>query len=155
VSNWITDYTAMLEACVAEKFGSLCGWGVVAGDQPSLDFCGECDGGGCGQWWIAVQSIYPFTTFPIADDTADCATELGISLIVGVTRCFPIPEDGTPPTHEQHAEAFAEQMADALALRTAIACCPVGYKVALGSWTNIGPDGGCLGGSWSINVAKR
>lgn len=155
MSTWISDYTSMLEACIAERFGELCGWGVIAGDQPSLDFCGGCDGGKCGQWWIAVQGIFPFTRFPDPDEAANCATELAITVQVGIVRCFPVPEDGSAPTHEQHAEAFAEQMADALALHAAAVCCPSGHEVAVGSWSPIGPDGGCLGGTWSLRVAKR
>jgi hypothetical protein len=153
--SWITDYTTALEACLADKFGSLCAWGVVAGSAPSLDYCGGCEGDGCGQWWIAVQSIFPFTTFPNPDDTAQCGTELGVNIQVGVARCFPVPEDGDPVTHEQHAEAFAEQMADALAMHAAIACCVTGYTVALGTYDPIGPEGGCLGGTWTLNVAKK
>jgi hypothetical protein len=152
MTTWIQTYAEQLEACVLDRLGKRCTWGIVAGADVALDGC-QCDDQ-CGQWWVAVTGIYPFTTFPNPDPAATCAAAIGASIQVGAVRCLAVPEGGDPLPRADHLAAFGSQMDDAFDLHAAIACCVKGYDVAVGVWTPIGPEGGCVGGYWTLEVAE-
>jgi hypothetical protein len=136
---------------------------LVPGALPAWDEC--CDG------FLFVRLITMFPTmgqgvpFPNPDTRpGNCkpvmmASQLG----VGVLRCASVIDDnGTaPPAATLTAEALG-MTADASILLSAIKCCVADMvddeeswveQVVLGSWLPQGPDGGCVGGEWTLTVA--
>ena len=76
----------------------------------------------------------------------------GLQLEIGVFRCI---RTDRPLTCAEWTEAVVRQLADAKAMRAAVCCLEQLYdpqSVALGLWTPVGPQGGCLGSIWPISV---
>lgn len=155
----LAKVAAALSDCLCDALkrsgaGPTCFCGVVGGESPAWDYCGECDGSTCGMGYIVVQSVFPTSVFPEEETYAKCATQMAAVLTVGALRCAPtMSEDGSLPGEEEMLEAFLATNADMGAMLEAIQCCDAFDDYALGSWTPLGPTGGCAGGEWTLTVA--
>jgi hypothetical protein len=104
--------------------------------------------------YITVQSVFPSLTFPEQETYAKCAAPFAAAITVGALRCSPtMSEDGDLPSEEEMLESFLATNADMGAILEAIQCCSAFDEYALGSWTPLGPTGGCAGGEWTLTVA--
>jgi hypothetical protein len=67
-----------------------------------------------------------------------------------------LEQDGTPPGFDVQFETTRVQLAAMSSMRKAILCCFPGYHadVVLGLYVPMGPQGGVVGGTWSISVAE-
>lgn len=136
-----------------------CFCGVIGGAIVPLDYCATCEEK-CGMAWVRLVSVEE-AQFGITENATGlggnpCAAPLQATIEVGVTRCAPTMDDnGEPPTMADQLAAAEGQTADMMAALYAIRCCyePLG-DVVVGTWTPIGPDGVCMGGSWSITVTQ-
>lgn len=155
----LAKVTAALAECLcvaleASGAGKTCFCGVVGGESPAWDYCGECSGDTCGMGYITVQSVFPSSAFPEEEAYAKCSTPFAAAITVGALRCAPVmSENGDLPSEEEMAEAFLATNADMGAILEAIQCCDAFDDYALGSWTPLGPTGGCAGGEWTLTVA--
>jgi hypothetical protein len=65
------------------------------------------------------------------------------------------------PSVDDQLSATRTQMAEMAAMRRAIRCCMAAdedgkeISYALGVYTPAGPEGGCVGGGWSVIVSPR
>lgn len=118
------------------------------------------DDGREGQLWVATTQVYP-ATGQLTPDTQPVRCQpsgFAADLIVGVLRCaHTLDDQGNPPTVEQ-VTADAEKVArDRTLIRDAILCDAGprldvgGYR--LGGWVPLGPQGGCVGGQWTLTIA--
>lgn len=133
--------------------GPTCWCGIYPGETVSWEHCGECDNGNCGQAYIRPATAFPYDIFPQQAFDATCANPLAYEIEVGVLRCFPtMDEHGDPPEDETITESALLLLEDQAALHTAIRCCdsPLLEGHLLGAWTPVGPNGGCVGGSWQV-----
>jgi hypothetical protein len=139
-----------------------CQCGVMPGGDAILDYCGECDGDGCGgQAWVRLSGAFPSTRFPaVQDAAASCVTPLAFVIEVGIARCAPVGTVSTvqgfaPPTLEQQIEAVRLQTADMSAMKRAVSCCLENkysdLTYTLGVYTPIS-GGDCNAGTWLISV---
>lgn len=142
----------LCKALAEEGAGPTCFCGVVPGDQVAWDYCGECAGGNCGMGYVKVNSVFATTSFPGPREYTKCNAYLAAEIGVGALRCSPIPtEDGELPTEADMQEAFLAQIADMGAIHRAIQCC--GFAdYFLGTYDPQGPNGGCVGGEWTVTV---
>lgn len=135
----------------------LCFLGIMPGNQVALDFCDGCGTHGqCGQAWVRLVTAYPSSSFPNPDNTARVNVDLAYVLEVAVMRCAPKPDSqGNPPGVADMLESTRLQMADMAAIRRALECCLKDVEVdySLGSYSAYGPQGGCVGGSWTITLS--
>jgi hypothetical protein len=137
---------------------------LVPGELPAWDEC--CD----GFLYVRLITMYPTaggpnSPFPNQDvRPGNCkplmmASQLGI----GVLRCASTVDDGgrAPTAATLTAEARGMTM-DASLVLTAIKCCVADMvtsadswveQALLGSWLPAGPEGGCVGGEWTLTVA--
>jgi hypothetical protein len=145
---------ALLADCVCEQVaagaGPVCSCSVYPGGVPAWDFCDSC-GEACGQSYIAMASIEPYTTFGSAQPAVNCAYGLQMTVNVGTVRCFPVHEDGSPPTPEEMAEVSATLAADADAMLRAVECCLPADRIVVG-YQALPAQGGCVGGQWTVVV---
>ena len=159
-------YPRMVElaACLcteltASGLPDVCFCGVLPGAMVALDTCGGCGATGkCGQAWVRLVSVFPSNNFPNPDSAPTCASLLAFELEIGVMRCAPAMDSrGNPPTVAQQLDAVRLQTADMLAMRRAVACCMGGTDNAyfLGTYSPYGPQGGCVGGSWTVVVGQE
>ena len=146
----LTD--CLCDLLASEGAGPTCFCGVVPGETPAWDYCGECSGDNCGMGFTVVQTVFPSNAFPGAVEFAKCEAPLAASLQVGALRCAPtIGEGGELPDEGEMLEATLGLISDMGAIHKAIACC--GFReYAIGAYTPLGPNGGCAGGAWDLTV---
>lgn len=128
---------------------------VHPGSQVAWDSC--CEGG--GQAWVALQSGFPTTTFPILDTATSettCTTgivSLGLVFEIGVLRC--VNSEVNCDQFEADAAAILDDLKAVLnglncCFTAATDDCDRGWR--LNSFEMVGPEGGCAGVKISITV---
>jgi hypothetical protein len=124
------------------------------------DACGTASGDAEGQAWVAVQRVYPSDRFPTqtADAHRCIPMGYGVELLVGVLRCASVVDDsGRAPSADAVTADAIKTSRDRQLTLEAITCCliddddPGVYR--LGAWEPLGPNGGCVGGQWRLDVA--
>ncbi len=133
---------------------------VHPGQSAPWDVC-ETSGSRNGQAWVAPQRLYPVAPFPQEDSGAQRChpIEYALDVIVGVLRCTPTVDDqGRPPDADAVTDSALGLTRDAAIVREVLLCCyldddadPGTFR--LGSWSALGPSGGCAGGQWSATIA--
>lgn len=154
-----------LLACLEQEIAArhlpgFCFIGLVPGGEAAFDHCGDCDDdSGCGGMaWVLETTEYASTSRPPSPDvtSSGCGSQMLTQLQLGIQRCMPAGgDDGTPPTADELHATTRLQMADKAAMRAAILCCFAkddALSVQLGTYTPSIPSGGCVGGTWTVNV---
>ena len=138
-----------------------CFCGVIPGEQVTLDYCTDCDSTGCGMAWVRVAGVAPRQVSfaqPVratASTSGGCQVAVEAVFEVGIVRCAPmLGPDGQPPSLAAQLDATRLQMADMAAGLEAAACCFRDRDSQVGGWTPLGPQGGCLGGTWFVTVGE-
>jgi hypothetical protein len=154
----LTDLAACLcDEIDASGLPGTCFCGVVPGDAAAQDYAGNCKDGKCGMAWVRLLGAYPASGVAAQDQTpGNCGAGIGADIEVGIMRCMIVGDaQGNPPTPTQLLDTTALQMADAEAMRRAILCCSTipNHDMLLGTYTPLGPNGGLVGGVWSLSVA--
>lgn len=113
-----------------------------------------------GMAWVRVGAVYPSSVFPAQDQSASgCLMPMAVQIEVGALYCAPVVEGRSknPPGLGAMFDSTRLQMAAMAAMLRAIECCLGAASrkgVALGPYAPIGPDGGVVGGSWTVTVAE-
>jgi hypothetical protein len=121
--------------------------------SPGLNIAWDTCGSGCGdgqdgQLWANI------TTMAAENQGGNCE-QIIWTADVGIVRCAAtVQDDGNPPPILAEEHDAWQQAADSDSIRNAIRCCeprPDSIRdVELVTWTALGPDGGCVGGAWTI-----
>lgn len=139
---------------------STCFCGVFPGAAAPFDYCGPgCSGGGCGQAWTRLSQASPSSSFPASDifRIGNCASPLAFEAEIGIARCAPMPDErGNLPSLSNQLDASRLQVADMQAMRRAVQCCAKASRkdMMLGSYIPFGPEGGCVGGIWTVAISE-
>lgn len=165
--NFTEDMTAypvmvQLVACFEEQLTKRglpapCFLGISPGAVVALEGCETCKGGGCGHGFVRLASAFSSTNFPEQDDVGRCGNLTAFVLEVGMVRCFKTMDDfGQAPGMEYMLESTRLQLADMAAMKAAILCCAQTQDLqhSLGTYAPYGPDGNCVGGSWSVTLQQ-
>jgi hypothetical protein len=136
----------------------LCAKAIYPGALVPLDYGLESCG---GQAFVRLTGAVPTTTFPNPDASPmSCLTTLAYTFELGVSRPstyldFVAGEANLPDDEEQIASAHA-QYADMMAVRAAVKRVRDDVDlVVLGAYTPFGPDGGTVGGYWTVQVGME
>lgn len=142
--------TCLCEELIRSGLPELCFCGVVAG-QPAFDITEEDR----GLAWVRLINVHPSLTFPqAAVGRATCTAPLVAEVEIGVMRCFPAAKAGDIPTEIQQWEQARLQHADMMAMYRAIMCCYAKFDdFAISNYTPDGPDGGYVGGTWTVALS--
>lgn len=127
--------------------------GILPGQLVAFDYCGGDECG--GQTWVRLSSLYPSNNFPATDPTLNTWGTMAAVIEVGTVRCAPLPDRGDEfPTAEQYLDATREALADMAAMRRAICkyLSSIERDFILNPYVPVGPEGGCLGGIWTVTV---
>lgn len=150
---------ALLEALTGQirdagKEDDYCSITVQPGNAVPVDFGPESD---CrGTAWVRLVSASPTVSFPNADlSVNNCAYELAYVVEVGMFFPAPMMEDQMGnfalPSDMDQFEA-AQRQGDEMALMyRAIQDADVPQKL-VGSYIPQGPEGGVLGGLWTLTI---
>ena len=137
---------------------SMCAVTVYPGNAVPVDYVGgdEC----MGMAWVRHVASNPTARFPSADVSVDnCAYTLAHTIEVGLIRPAPIAaSDGSTvelPDPVAHLSSALEIAEDMMLMRDAIVRAAKSIDfVILGSYTPAGPEGGAVGGTWTVTVGE-
>ena len=161
-------YSSLIENRVAtlltEVASCLCSSISDTEDVPDVCFCGllpgaevpgdYCDG---GQAWARLVGISPYVSQGGEQQGGKpCqAGDFIVGVEIGILRCAPMPDDeGQAPSMAEQLDATLLQMKDMGVLRLVIGCCELSNDITVepGDYTPIGPEGGCLGGTFTFTA---
>jgi hypothetical protein len=135
---------------------SMCAITVFPGTAVPVDYVG---GDSCSSMaWVRHVSSNPTVRFPSADASIDnCAYTLAHIIEVGIIRPSPIPmSDGNTvdlPDDIAHFNSAMELADDMILMKDAIARAAKSIDfVILGSYVPVGPEGGAVGGTWTLTA---
>lgn len=131
-------------ACAYDALTTKPGWKSVTPGPAALDEC--CD----GQLWVNLAGLSPRVD-------RGCVTGWNMTVSVGLVRCVSVINDrGISPNAAQIRADALQQATDVEELQQALSCCPenIAYvqRSLLGDWTAMNPEGGCAGGTWSLEL---
>ena len=134
---------------------SLCAITPMPGSDVPYDYGQESCG---GILWVRLVSANPSVSFPLSDVTVtNCASTLAYPLEVGIMRPAPLAEmvgdELRLPTDAENAAAVEQQMLDLESMYIAIVGLGEDVENVLpGFYTPRGPEGGVVGGAWTLTV---
>ncbi len=149
MSTLLTCVSTELSPSAAQSF--LTTGGLLA----SWDACCE------GQAWVRLGSQEAVKAPKMGmRPTVPCAQTWLVTLGVGVLRCAAQMNDrGDPPSAEDVTADAVQTVLDKDAILRAVQCClPTTEGVssfALTRWDALGPDGGCVGGEWTLAMTVQ
>lgn len=147
-----------LQQCLCDEMNRAgvdsveCFCGVLPGALVTHDFPD-------GMAWVRLSQSYTSTNITDQARTlSNCALPIAGVIEIGIVRCAPSPgRSGTPPTVLQQFEATRLQMADMAIMRRAVVCCfgqSKDFSAQLSGYTPFGPQGGLVGGSWTLYAGR-
>jgi hypothetical protein len=162
-SNPIFERLTVLATCLCAEIKNpawgvpdVCFCGVVPGDAVFGMYAGDCNDV-CGMAWVRMVTVYPsHAVGSLITEPANCEYGLGVDVEMGITRCMSVgDEQGNLPSPAQQLAAVELQVADALIMQRALYCCDaIPHKdVILGQYQTIGPEGGLIGGTFTMSMA--
>ena len=124
---------------------TLVGHGEVAWDECCAGFA-----------YVRLVRLFPADGVVDAADQRRCRTGLAADMELAVLRCAPMPTETldaiAPPTAEEQTLAARVVAEDGIAMMATLGALAAAWAdvryldVVLGSWTPLGPTGGCMGG---------
>lgn len=133
----------------------MCSCTIYPGDAVPMDYGLESCG---GMAWVRLVAAGPTTAFPSASVTVDnCTYSLAYTVEMGIMRPAPIAEQfGSEvelPDDTAHFNASNRLTQDLTLMHRAIKDAKKDIPLlVLGSWTPQGPQGGTVGGTWTLTV---
>lgn len=144
---------------IGDEFPDICSYAIVVGDQ-FVDFApddDECEDFGddeiaCGKIWLRVVAA-SMVEVPDSWDGYECGT-WGLTLEVGIERCFPVIADGEAPTSTTMTALALEGTRDVQTIVRAALGVEIWDSINVGAWTPYA-GGGVYGGSWTFDVVTK
>jgi hypothetical protein len=122
----------------------------LPGADVAMDYCGQCDG---GMAWVRMQRVaYPDEVVPGMSKALNVVVEMG--WISGAPPMVETTDGFELPTADEQRAAMLAQMDQMDLMLRALTCCPLssGWRVDLGGYEPVGPQGGCVGGIWTATL---
>ena len=149
VVQLLGEMAIQLERCAKP----VCQLMFQPGDTTDWAYC-DCEGDDCsGFAYVRLVTSYPSDEFPLQSDGVLCSYPITHQLEVGVVRCIAVEDEGELPTKDELTLIALEQMEDQAALRYAINNAAPRMN-SLDNWVPEGPQGGCIGGHWTLYVSE-
>ena len=156
----LEELLSCLESKLSEYQAEACRTFIAPGSTPAWDVCCECEQDAEGMAWVQLNSVFPTDDFPdIQTDAMRCPPSgYGAEVAVSILRCASVMDDhGRPPSSDRLTAEARKLARDRSIMLEAVRCCylqdadPGSYVI--GSWVPLGPDGGCVGGQFSLTIA--
>lgn len=147
---------AISSELTASGLPGLCFVGALPGAAIAMDYIESPNGCG-GMLWVRLNTMFPSSDFPFPDTTGQTGI-YAMEFEVGLLRNAPTLDGRNRlPTVEHQLDATRIQLADMAAMRRAI-CAYLqtnNRTFAIGVYTPVGPEGGALGGGWTVTVQEE
>lgn len=157
--RWVWPTMTRLAECLCTEIVDAglpptCFCGILPGEQIDASYVTSSE----GMAWVRLAGGFPYNVFPNATlNGTTCAMPLAFELEVGAMWCAPVASDarGNPPSMTDQFAAAEIQVAAMAAMHRAILCCMPAERAtaALGQYAPAGPEGGVVGGTWTVVVA--
>jgi hypothetical protein len=152
-----------LLSCVEEALSKYdapaCRTFIAPGAAPAWDVCCDC-GAGDGMAWVQIAEVFPSDNFPAVQGAGMRCNyaENGVRFNIAVIRCAAVLDDqGRPPSSERLTADARKVQRDRAIINEAIRCCYLSDadpgSFVIGTFTPLGPQGGCVGGTTSLQIA--
>lgn len=146
-----------LKSCLCAEVPDNCFCGIIIGNDSIPVGLDEYETPPVA--YVRLNNGFPSTTFPLADQEANCFTTMAYDITVGVLRCAPMGEDGAPPTSDEMNDYARQALADMALIRRVLRCCLGRDKFPnldqwVGQWTPIPIEGGYGGGEQQIIIGE-
>ena len=150
LAELLESLTAQIRAKGMED--QYCSITIQPGNAVVFDFGDDCS----GMAWVRLISSNPTSAFPTPAATMNnCALTLAYTVEVGMIGPAPVIEDRLGnfvlPEDTEQFEASMRQADELQMMYDAIRSANIPEKV-VGDYTPQGPDGGVLGGTWTVMV---
>lgn len=139
----------------AGKEDDYCSITVQPGSMAVYDFGPESDCGGTA--WVRLVTANPTASFPTASaDVNNCVNYLAYVMEMGCI--FPAPSMTDTlgsfilPTDEELFDASMRQMDEMQMMYDAMRSASI-PEMIVGDYAPVGPDGGLMGGTWTVTVS--
>jgi hypothetical protein len=141
---------------------SLCALSIYPGVGVPFDYAVDPDSDGCtgGMGWIRMFSAFPSSTYPAPENTlrGSCTAPAAFMVEIGLVRPAGVLtedlEGVTVPSPEEEFDLSMALIDDMMAMREAVLRTKATYTdIILGAWSPTGPDGGAVGGTWTITLS--
>jgi len=136
----------------------MCSCTIYPGDAVPMDYgLEECG----GMAWVRLVSTGPTTAFPATSISVDnCFYTLAYTVEMGIMRPAPVPEQfGSEvqlPDDTAHYDSSIRLMQDMRLMHSAIKDAKRDIPLlVLGTWTPQGPQGGTVGGMWTLTIGDE
>lgn len=147
-STYLYDLLTQISTCIQTELTPTPRRTILPpGTEVVWDEC--CD----GQSWVRVISQAPGSA--VERRSGNCTPSMWeVTLGIGVIRCAAVPDAmGNPPSAVKLARDTDQMLTDAEAIKQALACCMNSdLSLRFLSWSPKGPQGGCVGGEWTIII---
>lgn len=151
------DLVGLSDALVAElkrrQLPALTENLVLAGQAIAMDYIA---GPGDGFSFTRLGSGFQVGVFPLPQQGYERgrALEIARQFEVGIARGLPLHEDGSPLDRDEWFDVSRLVMADMNAIVASICAYAngKGLPLVVGNWVPLGPDGGVIGGSWTVHL---
>lgn len=159
MSKWgpvATELAAALCAQITvDGLPEPCFCGLLPGEQVAFDYCAPCNdiSGQCGMAWVRMTGV----TMEQFETGSTCILVQQATFEVGIARCAPgLDADGQPPSVEEQDASTQAQITEADTIYCAIneALKDKRADWSIGAYRPIGPQGLCVGGSWTVTIAE-
>lgn len=145
----------LLEVIREQSWNDPCITTVMPGSAVPFDYCNQCEE---GMAWVRIVEILPLTSSDQAGGRP-CVDGYDATVEVGMIRGAHLPQelpDGIvlPDAVDQYDDAMRqyEEMGVMLCALNSIPLEVASGPVTVSAYTPIGPEGGCVGGTWLATV---
>jgi hypothetical protein len=127
----------------------VCSCTIVPGTQATADGTYGCENTS-GLAWVRLAGI---VSRQGAQQVTSCVQQMTASVEMGVIRSMAVPENGEPLSEAELLAASQLQLADMAAMMRAFCCwTKLDHEGQLLQYTPVGPQGGTVGGTWTVVV---
>lgn len=147
----------LTEAGVREQ---LCALSIYPGVGVPFDYAADSEGCTGGMGWIRMFSGFPSAQYPAPENSlrGSCTAPPAFMVEIGLVRPAGVIDQElggvTVPSPEEEFDLSMALIDDMMLMREAVLRTKAKYSdVILGAWSPTGPDGGAVGGTWTITVS--
>lgn len=140
----------------------LCALSIYPGVGVPFDYAADSDGeciGGMG--WVRMFSGFPTANYPAPENSlrGSCTAPLGFMVEIGLVRPAGVMSEDlggvTVPSPEEEFDLSMALIDDMMIMREAVLRTKAKYTdIILGAWSPTGPEGGAVGGTWTITTSS-
>lgn len=138
----------------------LCALSIYPGIGVPFDYAADSEDCSGGMGWIRMFSSFPSNLYPTPENSlrGSCTAPLAFMVEIGLVRPAGVLDTDlggvTIPSPEEEFDLSMALIDDMMLMKEAVTRTKATYSdIILGAWTPSGPDGGAVGGVWTLTLS--